>query len=102
MFLFRSDILATTDGNAEPEARTISWIRDIVRESLETLDLHELDLQDIQSEDLSLSQLGAVVLFIWSCVFSNNLMWPLIQCVSKALRILAKEAAVRTVSSNMH
>lgn len=82
---------------AESEARVISWIRDLVKEALTSLDLSELGLQQMSVEDMSLSQLGVVVLYIWSCVFAHDLTWPLIQSVSKALRILAKQAIVEVV-----
>lgn len=82
----------------DSEARVIAWIRDLVKESLPSLDLNELGLQQTRIEDLSFSQLGAIVLYIWSCVFSQNLMWPLIQCVSKALHILAKRAMIESVT----
>ncbi|KAJ4983058.1 C2H2 type zinc finger domain protein [Stagonosporopsis vannaccii] len=83
---------------SDSEARVISWIRDLVKESWPYLDLDELGLQQTNIEDLSLSHLGAVVLFVWSHVFAHNTMWPLIQSISKALRILAKQAASEIAS----
>jgi|SRR5690242_15427081 len=84
----------------DSEARVIAWIQDLVKESLPSLDLNELGLQQTRIEDLSFSQLGAIVLYIWSYVFAQNLMWPLIQCVSKALQILAKRAIIEIATQN--
>jgi hypothetical protein len=71
------------------ENQIISWIRALVAECLESLELCDIGLEHRNVEHLTPSQLGKTVLLIWSRILAGNSLWPLIRHISETFRILA-------------
>lgn len=73
------------------ETTVLDWVRCLVREACDSVELEELGISIHSSAStLQPNQLCTTVLRIWAIVFSGNTMWAIINQIGTALRKLAK------------
>ncbi|KAI5241971.1 hypothetical protein E4T43_05077 [Aureobasidium subglaciale] len=93
MLLYLS--LLATDIDAKTvvahETNILDWIRALVEETCESVDLEELGVHSyVENSALHSSQLCTIMLRIWSRVFGGNMMWAIISQIGAALEQLAE------------
>ncbi|KEQ98996.1 hypothetical protein AUEXF2481DRAFT_36308 [Aureobasidium subglaciale EXF-2481] len=95
VFLFKwlQSVAATVsdDPFTAHETNILDWVRALVEETRESVDLEEMIVHSyVESSALQSSQLCAIVLRIWSRVFGGNMMWAIISQIGAALEQLAE------------
>lgn len=77
----------------------MDWVRSLVDEALNSVSAEHLGLDGTSHCDLKPQKLGIVILRIWSFIFSNNGIWPVVQHVADTFKQLA-DLEETTVISN--
>ncbi|KAI5210549.1 hypothetical protein E4T39_00115 [Aureobasidium subglaciale] len=82
---------ANNDPLIAHETNILDWVRALVEEARESVDLEELGVVSyVESLALHPSQLSTIVLRVWSRVSGGNTMWAIITQIGSALGQLAE------------
>ncbi|KAI4754899.1 subtilisin-like protein [Aureobasidium sp. EXF-3400] len=83
------------------ETTILNWVRSLVKEARESVELEELGITtDSSAFLLQPYQLCTIVLRIWAIVFGGNTMWAIINQIGSGLRNLAERIELEALSSN--
>lgn len=74
---------------AVDESRVVEWLRCLIVETSETVDMVALGFPNLRVHEWSLQRISIAVLKIWSRVLSANSLWPIISIIGFSLEILA-------------
>ena len=84
------------------ENRVVDWLRSLIIETHETVDLIMLGFRDADVHKWTLHQIGVAVLKIWARVLSANSLWPVISKIGMSLDFVAAQfMASRTETSDI-
>lgn len=80
-----TSLLTMVQPHLVDENRVIAWLRTLITEVHETVDLVSLGFADAQVHAWSLKTIGLFVLKIWARILSKNSLWPIISTIGLSL-----------------